>query len=552
MQDELVTILGVKISPDFMAKVAKFKEGLKQCAEKMQQVATAGAVAGSAILALTKMAGDSAVKLESLSDKTGISSDRLQELEYVAKASGVSVDALNGDLEALTASLNNPTPGSFNEGLVLLGISSRDASGQVKKADDVLMEMADKIKGMSTVKAIEWGKKAGISSETIKLLKQGKANIQDLAKEGRALGAVVPKESVANLAKFSKAMSSLALIGKQLANTFFGALAPSLNKVVDLYKKFSLQNGGFVKSGIEKFAKQVGKAFEMVAGVFKKIVGGVNSVLQKFTPLTKLFKNTNLIASALTVAMGALAVGGILKVAMALKALALNPMTAIFLALIVVIEELYTYFTKGWEATGFFKLWQVFEKKFPNVASGLKKIFSSIKSVVVDLMDIFKQCWDMIKPWWEALAELGKAILSALKPVGEWIVDGLIKYFQVLFEVISKVVAFVKDSIGVLAKPIKMISGVVKGIAGWISGKGNAEVPQAVTQAVTTSPTVTVPASNTVNNNTVNNSTATGTTNVYIQAGDHNIGEVLGGVKREYGNSLNVTNAGQTGGGLIQ
>ena len=544
MQDELTTILGVKVSPDALEKLKKFKAGLQQVSEKFALLGKASMVAGTAIGAMMKLAGDASNELKQLSDSTGVSTTELQQLEYASKSIGVSFDSVKGDIQSLTSELNNPLPNQFNEGLTLLGISTRDTSGKVKSATDVFGDLSDKLANMSTVKAIEWGKKVGISADTVKLLKQGKAGLESLKQEGLAMGAIVPEDAVNGLASFSKSMSALSMVTKSLVSTFLGLLAPAVNKIVDAYKRWSISNGGIIKSGMEFIAKQIAKAFEMIGKMLSKVFAGTSKVAGVFKPLAKLFKNTNVVASALTVAIGALCGVGLMKLISILRMV--NPW---LIVIAVLVEELYTWFTKGFESTGFFKLWQVFEKKFPTVAGILKQVFGQIKTMVLNLITVLKQVWDIVEPIGSAFLQLGAAILNALKPIGEWIVDGLIKYFNVMFEVWSTIVNKIFESVqwllDKLKTPAKTISGWISKAAKWLGG-GSVEA--------TVKNTSTVPsnASNsTVNTN--NNQKITGTTNVYVQAGNLSANEVVGAVKQQYGNSTNITSpVSSTGGALVQ
>ncbi len=575
MQDELTTVLGIKLSPDALQKLDKFKQGLQSVADKFAAVGKASVATGAALLTVMKLAGDGANQLKQLSDSTGIATSELQALEYASKSTGVSFDAVKGDIQSLTKELNNPLPGQFNEGLVLLGVSTRDSSGKVKKATDVFNDLADKLKNMSAQKAIAWGQKIGISEDTVKLLRQGKAGLDALKAEGKAVGAIVPDSAVNGLAEFSKGMNQLAMIGKSLANTFLGMLAPALNKIIDGYKKWSASNGDIIRSGIEFIAKQIGIAFTMVSNVLGKVFQSTSGVFKIFKPFIDILKKSNVVAGALTAAMGALAIGGIMKVISMIRML--NPW---MLAIAVIVEELYAWFTKGFESTGFFKLWTVFEKKFPAVAGVLRDCFRGLKEIWDACTDTVMGLWEAAKPCFDTLIESVMALWDICKPfiawwgeiyakvIGEWfggikkaviaLFNFLKKYFQFMFNLWNNTVGKVlKGAVGFFKKltgkgkeePVEQGEGASSGAITENPIKG-----EMVNAALYTSQNV--PTGQTVNNNnntTNNNQKVNGTTNVYIQAGNSSPNEILGAVKQQYGNSTNITSPmASTGGAVVQ
>lgn len=570
MQDELTTILGIKVSPEALAKLNKFKQGLQSVADRCNALSKATLAVGASITTLMKLAGDSAVQLKNLSESTGIATSELQSLEYASKSIGVSFDAVKGDIQSLTSELNNPIPNQFNEGLVLLGVSTRDASGKAKKATDIFNDLADKMKGMSAQKAIAWGKKVGISEDTVKLLRQGKDGLAALQKEGISVGAVVPDSAVNGLAEFSKGMSQLAMIGKSMANTFLGLLAPALNKIIDGYKKWNMQNGGIIRSGIEFIAKQIGKAFDMVATVLKKVFQSTSGVFKIFKPFIDMLRKSNVVASLLTVALGALAVAGFIKLISILKMI--NPW---LLAIAIVVEELYTWFTKGFESTGFYKLWLVFEKKFPTIASGMKSAFTAIKDGVMQVVNILKTLWDITEPIRTAFVDLGSAIIDAMKPVVSFMSDVVLATFNVIGETIKAVFDWIESKMGALGSAFKKVGGFISKVAGfirggndtsnsseWVDNRQNVPVENAIAGEKVNAAwyaTHSVPTGQTVNQNnnqnsiTNNNQKVNGTTNVYINAGNASPNEIVGAVKQQYGNSTNI-NAPMTatGGSVVQ
>ena len=540
MTQELTTILNTKLDSKALSNIDKLKQGLQQVTAAAQKVSLAVAAVGTSLFAMAKLAGDNAVQLQKLSETSGMSTEALQEIVYACESVGVSFQSVSGDLSKLQGELSNPIPGKVNEGLYLLGISATDSSGKMKDSMQVLTDVSAKISKMSTQKAMDYGKKIGISEDTVRLLMKGKDGIEALRKESVKMGAVVPQKAVNGLAEFSKSMNQLKMISRSMANTFLGLLAPALNKIVQGYKNWSSSNGNIMKSGMEFVVKQISKAFDMIGTVLQKVWQGTSKVGAMFTPLINIFKKGNVVAAALTVALGSLVGFGFMKVISILRMV--NPW---LIAIAVLVEELYVWFTKGFESTGFYKLWTVFEKKFPSVAAKFKDVFGVIKKVVLDLVDILRQVWDVTQPIRDAFLELGKAVLSALKPVAEFLLDTWMK----MFETIGNIIGWIKDNISGLTEPFKKIGSMIGKVAGWISGKSgktDVEVTKESIQNITTVPSNNT-TMNTTNNTMNNNQKVTGTTNVYIQGMNAgNSGQIMQSIKETYGNSTNIISPGMS------
>lgn len=539
MTQELTTILSTKLDSKALSNIDKLKKGLEKLQAASKKIAIGAVAVGTSLITFAKLAGDSAIKLQSLSENSGQSVESLQELRYACESTGVSFESVGGDLAKLQSELKNPVPGKFNEGLYALGISSRDSSGHLKDSLQVLTEVSTKISKMSMQKALDYGKKIGISEDTVKLLMRGKEGIDALRAEGASLGAVVPSKAVNALATFSKTMNQLMLIGKSLANTFLGYLAPSLQKIVDAIKKMAMNSNGIIQGGIQIFAKILGKALQVVAdvlsviiGVLDKIFSALSPIMRFFQPILKFLDRSGILTKVILALIGILAVSklpalitGIKSLALAFKALATNPITLIILALIIAIEELYTWFTKGFEATGFYKLWKVFEKKCPAVVEIMKNAFSAIM--------------EYGQKGWEALKSIFTSVSDFINNAIETISNAFNTVTEIIGSVFNKIQEYADKFSGVVSK----VTGFFKGIF----GGGDTNIKEAV--EVTAKNTQQVPSNNianTTNNTTNNNQKVNGTTNVYINSTGGGTEKALQSVKNTYGNSVNVIAPGMS------
>ena len=148
-------------------------------------LAPLASVAG--LVGLAKGALDAGDKLYDMAQKTGVSVESLARFKKAASTSGTDIDAVAKSLGKLSRGMVEAATtgkGKAAEALKYLGISATDASGKIKKADAVTLEIANKFKGMAdspikTAKAMDLFGKAGY--EMIPMLNMGGAAIDKLS-----------------------------------------------------------------------------------------------------------------------------------------------------------------------------------------------------------------------------------------------------------------------------------------------------------------------------------------------------------------------------------
>src|SRR5215213_6044201 len=153
--DELVTLLGLKVDPKATGQAADFNKvlnGIKDGAVAMGAALITAATTFKAYAITQAYAIDEAGKF---ADSVRISYERLQELEYATKRSGGNVQDLRSDMATLNKTMATMMPGQYNAGMMMMGISSRDAAGKIKTADEILLSVADKMQGMSKRRQIQ-------------------------------------------------------------------------------------------------------------------------------------------------------------------------------------------------------------------------------------------------------------------------------------------------------------------------------------------------------------------------------------------------------------
>lgn len=230
----------------------------------------AGAVAGVtlAISGLVLSAATAGSDLQDMSDKTGISTQRLQELTFIGNQTGTSIDTITGANARLIRSMAGAQDqsqsyaqkvaeaaaagkdiedidlGDVAKAFEQLGVSVTDANGNLRDNNDVFADAIDafgKIQNPAERDALAmqiFGKSA---QELNPLFKLGSDGMADMADNGRELGAIMSDETVAGLDNFDDTLTGLQDGLKGTLGTLAGAFLPGFQGALD-------QAGGYIKT----------------------------------------------------------------------------------------------------------------------------------------------------------------------------------------------------------------------------------------------------------------------------------------------------------------
>jgi hypothetical protein len=243
-------------------------------------VATVGGLA--ALVGKTIEAGDT---FNDLSQRTGVSVESLARFNRAAATSGTDIDSVAKALGKLSKGMYEAAEtgkGPTSNALRALGISAADATGKLKSADQVTLEIANKFRAMpdgveKTALAMQLFGKAG--AEMIPMLNEGGAAIESLSV--KMTGAFAKKTDEYN--------DKLAMLGAKIGELAVGitvALLPALDAVTTV-----------LTTVVDGFAS--------LPGPIQAIVGGLALLAVSFTVLAPI------VASVLTVlgAFQGLAIG---------------------------------------------------------------------------------------------------------------------------------------------------------------------------------------------------------------------------------------------------
>ena len=208
----------------------------------------------SSLERVTMKAIDTADQMRDFGRSIGIATDKLSGLEYAAKQSGVSAEALRTGLQRMTKNIAEAAHGLGETGKVIkaLGLDAKTLSSQ--SPDKVFMDIVgalERIKNPAdkALAAFKLFGRAGI--DLVPLLGEGTGAINAWIRAAERLGIIISKEFADKADEANDAINNLnaALLGMSitLAEIVVGPLTTVVNKLTDLIMLSREDPGEFIK-----------------------------------------------------------------------------------------------------------------------------------------------------------------------------------------------------------------------------------------------------------------------------------------------------------------
>lgn len=417
----------------FRRSLTNVTNKVTDAAKKLALPITAAATAvGFSLSQMMSKFLDTGDAIDKASMRLGIGVDKLQSLQYAAKMSGSSAEDMNQALGKLNENIAKAAAGKNKELASLfdkLGISLRDAKGNLRTAADVLPEFADAIQRNtnSTVRArMAIAAFGDAGQKLIPMLQDGSKGLADMEKRAHDLGLTMSGEDVKAAADLGDRFSELGMVFDSFGNTLSAKLAPVLSPIIDDLAEFIAKNkeafsgrlseavsklaDSLKKVDFEKLAKQCMDAFDAIGELYDKI-GGFDTILKALAALMAgklIIAIGSFVGSLLTLGQSFFALIPIIKaVGIAFVA---NPIGAVITA----IAAGAALIISNWDRVGpfFTGLWNSITGIFTSAVSNIEKVISG---------------WvDGIKTLWSGLfdGDMSK------------IVDGFFKMFDASFNLV--------------------------------------------------------------------------------------------------------------------
>lgn len=239
-------------------------------------------IAGAAMSQM--LAGiDRGAGFDDLSKRIGVSVEQLSGFDLAARAAGVPMETLALGVRTLSTSMvaaasgNDAAKATFDK----LGVSVTDAAGQLKSADVVMLEVADKLSTMDagaqrTAASMEvFGSRAGATLLTF--LSEGSEGLERFNQLSRDFGLVLTPESAAAMDSVGDNLTIIAAAAEGVAQQFAVGLAPALSELTDEFVAL-VASLGIGDGSIRSFGEAVGETLSDVAVSIRGVVEEIESL----------------------------------------------------------------------------------------------------------------------------------------------------------------------------------------------------------------------------------------------------------------------------------
>ncbi len=329
----------------------------------------AGFSAGAAVSAYTA----TATSLDRLSQSLGMSMESLQGWQYAAESAGAEAEEVGNffrDMNDYIVDATTFDSGPLKDIAKELGISLKDAQGNIKTTEDVTLELADAFQKVSNQKAVAFGMQMSIDPGMIALLQKGRGEIEALIKAQKELG-VYTKED-AEIA--SKARFAFMTLGRSIETATMPIARVVVPAITWLAERFT---------AVANLIRKNSQFVEVTLGVLAAVITA------RFIP--SLY------------AMGAAGLKAMLPFA---------PLIALVAGLALVIDDLVAYINGGDSALA--GLWSQFgtgEEILASLKATWKSLTDTVKTLAPYAKELgtFAAVWAVFKTGAVALGDIAKA-----------------------------------------------------------------------------------------------------------------------------------------------
>ncbi|MBQ1292557.1 MAG: hypothetical protein IIY21_00845 [Clostridiales bacterium] len=206
-----------------------------------------------------------------LSSKTGLATDTLQELSYMSGLVDVDVSTVAGSLKKLTKNMDSARggTGSAAEAFKTLGVSVTDINGNLRDNEDVFydtIEALGKVENETERDAIAMNIFGKSATDLNPMIEAGSDALKGFAKEAQEMGYVLDKDSLESLSRvqdeFDRFGKQMEVVKNQIASGVAPAIERAMKKLSDVVKKIDWK----------KVGEQIGNAFNALIDALDWIV----------------------------------------------------------------------------------------------------------------------------------------------------------------------------------------------------------------------------------------------------------------------------------------
>lgn len=220
---------------------------------------------------------DQADKLDELSARYDISTEKLSAWGYAAKLTGSDLDSLTGAIPKFSKVVADAADATSQSAKIFdaLGISVKDQAGNLKTFQDLLPDVADRFKGITdqTLKtnlALQlFGKSGAQFLEFLSLGSDGLARMEEKAKD---LGIVIGTDTASAAAAFNDRVDDLKAATQGLFTNIAAQLLPALTTTTQEFTAL-VKNGDLAANAVTLISTALNAGVGAITGYNRAVYG---------------------------------------------------------------------------------------------------------------------------------------------------------------------------------------------------------------------------------------------------------------------------------------
>lgn len=254
----------------------------------------------SAMVDATKDAADFADNIATLSSTTGIDTDSLQEMSYMADLVDVSLETVTGSMTKLVKNMDSAKSGTgaAADAFKTLGVDVMDGNKHLRNSQDVFNEVINALGGIENETERDalamqiFGKSA---RDLNPMIEAGSDALEDLRNEAHDVGYVLGEESLENLNELQNSMDRMTGATEAMKRQFAANIAPIATEImtplIEVIKDLpsAVANGDF--SGI---ASTISGVINDVLGLAAQLIPSMVNLVNELLVQLILVVNQNL------------------------------------------------------------------------------------------------------------------------------------------------------------------------------------------------------------------------------------------------------------------
>lgn len=225
-------------------------------------------------------------ELNFLSRQLGLSTNDVKAFQNAAAASGGSAQGMTNSMKNLNmAAIDFKTTGNpaMQSAMNALGVNMVDAQGNIKRTDELMLDLADSMSKMSAQQAYFYGQKIGLDEGTVSTLIQGRDAMREMIGYQKTLYQA-NKQDLENSRQLQKNRALLNAQWDSMKTLMARAVIPVLNKLALTaiqFFEFLQRHQHVVKAVFEALAFVVGVS---LVGSIGKALKVLLAFIAPFTP----------------------------------------------------------------------------------------------------------------------------------------------------------------------------------------------------------------------------------------------------------------------------